>query len=236
MEHFSTSLDRQMSVVNVISSLRHDIILGKYPDNCSVSEMELSKKYGVSRSTIRTALSELEKDGLLIVKSSGRKVLRSMSQKYIEDLCFTRSILECEAVKLIIQEPDNDFTRLLGYVAEFYSALQEPLETRRRKLARINTDFHMEILNLAGNISLKQCYSVIAPILYEIVYINTALDPDMNEHGYYSAHKKIADLLMQRDQKVIEYMRYHTLEATLTDVLSVIHSVKQKNAAIKSQG
>ena len=98
------SVSRQATVATVLTGMRHDILLGKYENMKQISELEVAQKYQVSRSSVRSAFQILERDGLLEAQPNGRKVLKKIDQKYIKDLCKTRSILECEAVQLILQQ------------------------------------------------------------------------------------------------------------------------------------
>lgn len=212
-------ISRQATVAAVLTGLRRDVLLGVYGGKKWISETEVAKQYQVSRSSVRSAFQILEMDGLIEVQPNGRKLLKTVDQKYIEDLCFTRSILEQEAVKLIIKKNCN-FSNLLQMVGQFYMQQQLPHgKQRQNELSLLNDKFHDELFMLAGNSALLQCRRTIAPMLAVIVEMNTTLNPDQNEHGYYESHKKIAEMLMEHDEDIIEYIRYHAMEATKKDIL-----------------
>ena len=75
---------------------------------------------------------------------------------------------------------------------------------------------------MADNIALLQCHRTISPMLQTIVALNATLEPEQNEHGYYESHKKIVEMLMEKDEDVIEYIRYHALNATKNDIMLAI--------------
>lgn len=219
---------RQVTVATVLVGLRQEILLGTYGGERQISENEVAQKYHVSRSTVRSVFQTLERDGLLEIQPNGRKLLKKVDQKYIQDLCFTRSILECEAVRLIIRQKATDFSALLQLVGEFYSAEQEPAgQGRRMLLAHLNDKFHDQMFLMAENSALLQCRRTIAPMLTAIADLNSALDPDLNVHGYYESHKKITEMLMERDEAAIEYIRYHAADATAKDILLVLQKMDQ---------
>lgn len=221
--------DRQYTVATVLAGMREDIFLGKYKNKQSISEAEIAKKYGVSRSSVRAAFQELISDGLLEMKDNGRKELRTIDKKYIEDLCLTRSILECEACRIILDKRNNDFTKLLHIVGGFYSALQEEdRDKRRHLLVELNENFHDQIFTMTENVSLIQCRRTIAPMLSTIVHFNASLDPNMNEHGNYESHNKIAQMLMDKNMEVIDFMRYHVQDAAMKDVLRAIEQAQHE--------
>ena len=66
-------------------------------------------------------------------------------------------------------------------------------------------------------------------MLSAIAELNATLDLNLNIHGYYEAHKKIAEMLMEKDSEIIEYIRYHAAEATLEDFILAIQKARDKN-------
>lgn len=220
-------MSRQATVANVLMGLRRDILLGRYEEASQISETEVANEYQVSRSSVRSAFQLLERDGLIEVRPNGRKLVRKIDEKYIEDLCITRSVLECKAVELIIHQQKTDFSELLKIVGEFYTAYNMP-EGKERSilLYQVNERFHDQLFVLAGNSSLMQCRKTIAPLLSSIVELNASLAPCQIEHGFYESHKKITEMLMERDEEVIEYIRYHVEKATLKDALLALQNAK----------
>ena len=223
------SVSRQATVATVLTGMRHDILLGKYENMKQISELEVAQKYQVSRSSVRSAFQILERDGLLEAQPNGRKVLKKIDQKYIKDLCKTRSILECEAVQLILQKEKNDFSQLLHIVGQFYSVKQiDDKEEQRARVVQLNDDFHDRLFEMAGNCALSQCHYTLKPMVSSIMGINATLDLNMNEHDYYDSHHKITELLMAKDESVIEYIRYHTAVATMKDALIALNTLRNQ--------
>ena len=218
-----TEISRQATVATVLEGIRQDAILGEFVGEKPIGETEIAQQYQVSRSSVRSAFQILERDGLIVVQPNGRKLLKKVDAKYIEDLCYTRSVLECEAVQLIISKETCDFTKLLQLVGQFYIFQNQPQgKGRRTELALINENFHNELFVMADNIALLQCHRTISPMLQTIVALNATLEPEQNEHGYYESHKKIVEMLMEKDEDVIEYIRYHALNATKNDIMLAI--------------
>lgn len=218
-----TEISRQATVALVVEGVRRDALLGVYGCKKWLSETEVANQYGVSRSSVRSAFQILERDGLIELQPNGRKLLRSVDQKYIDDLCLTRSILEQEAVKLIMCQESCDFSNLLQLIGQFHMYQQlSHGKKRQRELTLINEKFHEELFILAKNSALLQCRHTIAPMISVIVEINTTLNPEENEHKYYESHKKIVEMLMERDEGIVEYIRYHSMDATRKDILRAL--------------
>lgn len=66
------------------------------------------------------------------------------------------------------------------------------------------------------------------PMVSSIMGINATLDLNMNEHDYYDSHHKITELLMAKDESVIEYIRYHTAVATMKDALIALNTLRNQ--------
>ena len=229
-------MDRQTTVSALVSGLHQEFLLGVYENQAEITETEIALKYHVSRSTVRTAMNELISSGLIEVRPNGRKYVKRIDQKFIEDLCRTRSVLEAEAARIILDKEDNDFSRLLSIVGDFYTNLQEQdLTTRRQKMAVTNELFHDQLFVMSDNSALIQCRRTLAPILSTIVYFNASLDPSMNVHGYYESHLKIARMLMDRDPEAVEYVRFHALDATMKDILEAIEKEREKMEVIQRE-
>ncbi|MBE5996773.1 MAG: GntR family transcriptional regulator [Lachnospiraceae bacterium] len=213
----------QETAMQIVSDLREKIILGAFREDPAARELPLSEQYGVSRSTVRTALMTLEKDGLLTVLPNGRKRFETVDREYIADLCRARSVIEGEAAAEILQQKHVDYSELLALLGSFHTALEMDLSPKRRKLlAETNEQFHEKLVALSGNRALVKCREVIAPVLYTIEHLNAGLTAEKNEHNYYDSHRKILDLLMNRDPAAVEYIRYHAMDAVLIDAMQVL--------------
>lgn len=224
-----TEFERQSTVSMVLSGMRRDILLGKYKDRTGISETEIAEKYRVSRSSVRVVFRALISDGLMIEKENGRKEILAVTDKYLEDLCLTRSVLECAACRIILEKKNNNFRKLLQIVGEFYSVRQiEDREERRMTMLDAHDRFHDEVFVMTENATLIQCMRTISPMISTLIYFNASLDPDRNEHDYYESHKKIVEMLMDRDPDVVEYVRYHSQEAAIKDVLRGIEQAKEQ--------
>ena len=220
---------RQATVAIVLDGIRKEALLGDFEGERQIGETEVATEYQVSRSSVRTAFQILERDGLIEIQPNGRKLLKKIDAKYIEDLCITRSILECEAVRLIIKKDDCDFSELLQCVARFYLEDKKPQSKERtNNLSLINDQFHNTLFLMAENRALLQCWCTLAPMILTIVRLNTTIDLELNEHGYYESHKKITEMLMERDTAVVDYIRYHATNATKNDIMLAIKKLSSE--------
>jgi len=93
----SKSTEKIPSYVSIYNMLYSDIVNGLYKDGTQLpSETSLTKKYGVSRHTLRQALTVLSEDGL-IIKSQGKSTLISYRKEKIHtaDKVVNNPIVQC---------------------------------------------------------------------------------------------------------------------------------------------
>lgn len=113
------------------AALRDDILRGVHPPGAQLNESELSRKYSVSRSPLREALSRLAGEGLLENKPNKGIFVRRFTEKYINDVLNMRDILERRGVRNF-RNTDAQRQQLLAMRAEAESILSsQPFDIER---------------------------------------------------------------------------------------------------------
>ncbi len=139
---------------SVYGALRQAILDRTFDPGEPLTEGDLSRRFGVSRTPVREALAKLERDHLVRLVPKKGAFVRSLSHDEIRDLYQVREELEALAV------------RLAG--AHLQSGELEPLEARFRELdARggaaghaevraLGDEFHRYLVKRADNTKLLQ--------------------------------------------------------------------------------
>jgi DNA-binding GntR family transcriptional regulator len=91
--------------------LREDILCGRRNEGERLSEVELAKRFGVSRGPIREALAELSREGLVSVKANcGYRVAPPAPDAIREFIMPVRRAIETYALKLVFDKlSERDF-------------------------------------------------------------------------------------------------------------------------------
>ncbi|NON63362.1 GntR family transcriptional regulator, partial [Acidianus sp. RZ1] len=139
---------------NVYANLKRDIVTGKFRTNDRLTESDLTKTYGASRTPIREALKKLEKEGLVIRGPDGYRVLY-LSKDEVIQLYEIRTRLEALAAERAAmgnRDRLKDLETILEEIKEKTYSDEDPVN-----LAELNGKLHMIIAEMSGNKFLIQC-------------------------------------------------------------------------------
>jgi DNA-binding GntR family transcriptional regulator len=104
--------------IQVASALSGAILEGDLKGGDQLVEMELQSRFGVSRSPLREAFRELEKQGLVVIVPRKGTYVRKVTRKDVEDIFPVRAELEGLAARLaaVRMTPDvlKEMETLLG--------------------------------------------------------------------------------------------------------------------------
>ena len=78
----------------VFQEIREDILKGKFKENEELREATLGKELGVSRTPVREALRQLEREGLVHIIPNKGAYVTGITEKDVHDIYMTRSMLE----------------------------------------------------------------------------------------------------------------------------------------------
>lgn len=144
----------------VISELRDLVLSGEAQPGERLTELGYAAKLGVSRTPLRLAFAELEKEGLLERLPSGGYRVRTFSMKHIADAVDVRGVLEGMAVRLLAEagltsEVQAGLEAVVGQgrhlVNEAMRADSQVVDAEAWR--RLNQRFHDILIDACGNLA-----------------------------------------------------------------------------------
>ena len=121
---------------SLLGKLQKDILTGKLKPGQKLTEQQLCKTYGVSRTPVREALRQLETDGLVEnILNRGAFVVGMTEQDY-EDMFELRKAYEIQAVKWAIERITDEEMERLEETFEFmeFYTMRNDIDKMLKKL------------------------------------------------------------------------------------------------------
>ncbi|GGM66652.1 GntR family transcriptional regulator [Thermogymnomonas acidicola] len=179
-------------------SLINKIVYGEIHMGQTLTETQLIKLLGMSRTPIREALIALETEGLLFRTGRSFSVL-FLSAEEIKEMYQVRVILEAEAARLFAKNATEDNLRALAAVLDELRKLNESKNPEPYVLADVSSRFHSTIAAGSGNRYVEKYANDIRLKLRVVrVSLFTSLDR-MNDE--LKEHTEIFQSLKERDSE-----------------------------------
>lgn len=153
MKEFNSVDDQYSLRGKIYSTLREDILDGKYNAGESLTEKRLAQELNVSRTPIREALRQLELEGLVESIPNKGVTVKGISQKDMEDIYKIRLVLEGLAAKWAVEQITDEEIKSLkeAYeLMEFYTSKGDI-----DSISRLNTEFHDIIYSATKSVVLQ---------------------------------------------------------------------------------
>lgn len=133
----------------IYKKLRQKIIYKGWKSGTVLSEGDLAKSFGTSRTPIREAIRQLETEGLVKVIPKKGILISTISEKDIKDISELLEIIECRAVeKIIDQGASKEIERLEDIINEVDKYNEKE---KANELISLYIQFHETIIELSGN-------------------------------------------------------------------------------------
>jgi len=137
--------------------LKTHLLLGEFPLHLRLGEERLAAMLGVSRTPVREALQRLDAEGLVGRHPEGGFCPIAPDVTSIHELYEVRLVLELQALRRPAHSPGryHDLS-VLEPLRDEWMALSEYLPPAEAGFVRLDEDFHVRLVESAGNQSLAE--------------------------------------------------------------------------------
>ncbi len=186
---------------SVVSSIRDAIFAGRFAPGDPLRELHLAKELQVSQPTVREALFELERYGLVVRTPNIGTVVTNLSSEEIRDHVELRLFLEKNAaLRAAERMKREDFRELERRLAVLTSAVAA---NAYYESAQADLEFHRQIWACSGNRALYRALDQVAVPLFAFVSIvRSAASQDLIQ--VMNSHAAIVEALRKNDRPGIE--------------------------------
>jgi DNA-binding GntR family transcriptional regulator len=198
----------------VYENLRRRIISVELAPGSPIIESEFAEALGVSKTPIREALRQLERDGFVVNVPSRGSMISHITSQEIHDVFQIREIIEAGSAKRSAQNGASEEIRELRAGNE---ALQEDLESVEEYVQEwgVWEDIHQAVVRSLGNVGLQEVYQ---GLLDRILRIRNYYGKQLTRRRYHDIiveHNAIADAIIQGDGEAAELaMQQHLRNAS----------------------
>ena len=141
------SLARRALYQDVAERLRLQIFARQLEPGSWIDEMKLCAEYGISRTPLREALKALAVEGLVTMKVRRGAYVTEMSRDDVEQVYHLLALLESDAASTVALRASPAQREQL---AQLHARLESQVR-RRDEFFATNEQFHMTLLQMAGN-------------------------------------------------------------------------------------
>ncbi|MGV1768162.1 GntR family transcriptional regulator [Rhizobium rhizogenes] len=181
--------------VQATDALRDAIVNGVIAPGERITELQLSDEMGLSRATLRSALHQLAKEGLLtLVPYTGWSVI-NMTSKDVWELYTLRSAIERLAAQLLASTIDNRSADVIR--ASFAQLIAACEESNDSAIAAADFALHKAIIELTGHSRMIAQYGLIQQQIRMSIRSSDALIT--NGHEIIEQHRPIVDAIIDGD-------------------------------------
>lgn len=185
----------------VVGAIRDAIFSGGFAPGEPLRELHLAHTLNVSQPTVREALFELEKQGLVVRTPNVKTVVTNLTSDEVREQIEVRLLLEkVAAVKASERMTAADFRELDRRVAALAVAVAA---NAYYESAQLDLEFHRHIWECSGNRALARALDqIVVPLFAFVSILRSAGSQDLVRA--MSSHTAIIEALRQRDRARIE--------------------------------
>lgn len=201
----------------IFDLLQDSIIKGDIPAGSKISEPELAKTYGVSRGTLREALSRLE-ERRLVVRSPNHGVrVVSLSYEELIETYQIREVLGGLGSRLAARNmTDEEIAGLRALLYEHEKSIEgdQGLSYYQKEG---EFDFHYMVLRGSRN---KKLLDILNGGLYQLIrmYRYQASTTSSRPSHALKEHHRIVDAIEERDEELADYLMRRHISAAKKNV------------------
>jgi len=182
----------------VTASIREAILRGQLAPGERLREESLAKSLSVSRATVRAAMPQLQREGLVLVRRNFGTFVAHLSQKDLDEVYSLRLVIERLAVQLAIRKADAACLAELQAVirqmaAQSVNSITEP------QAAELDLRFHENIYLAADHRRLIEVWSSLRPQIHILLLTRNVVNSDFRE-GLVKGHQLILDAIVNKDE------------------------------------
>lgn len=216
----SSPLNRGLAA-DIALRLRTAIVHGYFGPGERLREEGLAKSLGVSRGPVREALSQLEREGLVVIQRNRGTFVARLTREDADEIYSLRRVLERLAVQRAIQYATAAQFEAMQQVVRTMNAYAERGITEQ-EAAELDMQFHELLYQASDHTRLYDCWVNLRRQIHILLLSRNVANADFRVITG-SAHQVILDALCERDEaRAVELIEDH-LRGSYERVIGSLH-------------
>jgi len=176
----------------IYDRLLDDIVNGRINPGQKLLEVELAKQFRVSRTPVREAIIQLEKEGFIFHKKNTGALVRNISLKEISETFEIIALLEAFAVEKVVQIGLSleDRSKMLLFVEEME---EESKERKYKEYMKSNIEYHKFFNERCGSQTLLKVIVELRRKVHRLIFWGATVPKYLD--CYLISHRKICDAI-----------------------------------------
>lgn len=193
----------------VATVLREAILSGRIKPGERLVERRLAEEFGVSLASLRTALQQIEREGLVTKKANTATHVTKLSREKLREMLDVRMLLEPAAMLLASQNLTLETDRQLQNCADEIDRAVSVNDFYG--VARADLHFHQSIWSICGNETMIKMLNQLCVPVFAFLMILMSLQHEQLKNRVTS-HQDLLDLIRSKDsEKIRGAIRAHIM-------------------------
>lgn len=205
----------------LLTRLRQMIVTGTVQPGNMLAETALAQEFEVSRTPIREALKQLEREGLVEVRARVGTFVRKPTQREIHEMFQLKEAFEGLAAGLLARRGRvPELLLLQENIAQATEAVERGDAERYSQLVH---EFHSTLVAGADNLKLSEHYDLLMNQLAYHRIVSQTLSLPGRLRNSVNEHQAIVDAILSKDPLAAELvMRRHVASSSQSAVLAAL--------------
>lgn len=202
------AIERLSTAERVADALREQLLSGAIAPGTPMRDTELSGRAGVSRTTVREALSLLAREGLLTHSLHRGMEVARLAAADVRDVYAARRLIERAGAEALLTAPDADLSGLERAV----QAMAEATAWRdQRRVVEADAAFHTAIGDALG---VRRLRAALVGALMELRLVLSVTDRAAGDpEDQLRQHRELLALFRDRRPEAVAALDAHLVEA-----------------------
>lgn len=213
----------------VAEKIRTAIVSGEYEPGSNLSESNLSQYFKVSRTPIREALKQLEREGLVEIIPRVGTCVKKPTEKEITELFAIKEVLEGLAAGQLAESKNK---KIIKKLEKNIMDMQQAIADNNNHLyVEANNEFHNNIIDGANNSKLKNMISLLINQIPYHQYVHMTIKAPNRIEKSLDEHRIILEKIKAGVAKEAEEAMRNHVKASEE---KLIERIKERLSLIKN--